>query len=310
MFLACDLFETDDDIGDPNNPGNTVTPVGELVTTGTYTQTTIGGKTAIILTVNSPLSIDTSADCNGDILEVEYDTTPAQTSIDTTVYELNGNQLVILESGYDTIETAVILGTTCLTRKGTGTTITGVWHMDSISYRIISGTLSTADKAELDAEIAQQNVFMKSILVDIQLTGTEMKYYVSYQMSEILLQSFLVQAEFFDTCLAMTYAVSGANSIKITGGLSGEVVTITMDAKTQDMTYTSSVAGHAEYTDYGTPVSCPNEGMPEWYEDFLVDNFKMTAECIDLLSGGTEKARVGHPIIPDMNNIIRKLFLH
>lgn len=72
----------------------------------------------------------------------------------------------------------------------------------------------------------------------------------------------------------MFYEVSdtiiGDRTMRITGDISGEVVTVNWDAQ-GNAAWSSSNASHAPGTVYANPTTCPND-PPAWYQEFLTDN--------------------------------------
>ncbi|MGA2505943.1 MAG: hypothetical protein ABSF80_00510 [Chitinispirillaceae bacterium] len=59
--------------------------------------------------------------------------------------------------------------------------------------------------------------------------------------------------------------------VTLTGNVTQEKVTISWNSN-GDMTYTSTNSGHAAYTYYENPASCPDNYEPDWYYSGFLDN--------------------------------------
>jgi hypothetical protein len=70
-----------------------------------------------------------------------------------------------------------------------------------------------------------------------------------------------------DNVPGLTVVKISENKIRLTGNITGEVVTVTF-SNLGNQTYSSSNPAHATGTWYRNPSSCPNI-VPSWYDNFL-----------------------------------------
>jgi len=168
---------------------------------------------------------------------------------------------------------------TTLTSVANQSGVMGTWNNPKPGYEVVSGTLTAAEKAELDEEIAFFILMMSEI-------ATEITYYVSstqiiISIPEDINSTFSFFAEDFNDdyyrdsqdAAQADIIVETINSatVRLTGGTTGEIVTITVNNQ-GDRIYTSTDPTHASHTYYQEPVSCPNNTRPDWILEFYTDN--------------------------------------
>ena len=278
---------------DPVNSGNG-TPLGPSSISETITLTyEISGN--LLITWNQD-SISLYTYCNGNQLITSADTSSGEEII---AFELSGQsalKLYIEEGqgpGGQTIRVYYEFK-----RSGAGNGITGQWTLQAAGYDVTGGTLTPAEKAELDSEVSEMNMEivngefgMTFAITATTITGTlTAKNYFADYFIETWNNS-------GNAGYAITVSQINAGTVQLTGQKSGEVVTIFMDAD-GNTHFISSDSTRAHYIYYENPVSCPNEEEPEWYRTFLEANSnnttaKTAAPSVPALSAATQSFHRG-----------------
>ena len=148
-------------------------------------------------------------------------------------------------------------------------------------YSVISGSLSPAQKADWDEEIAEENQYLEEYSTEIQVDATNITFYEYEHITGASIarrMSHYIDSNKYD----ITIATSG-NTVTLTGNKSSEVVTITYDAAAGKSTYTSTNSAHATHVYYDETTSCPNSFMPTWAMEFLLANQKGTPKAAPVL---------------------------
>lgn len=94
--------------------------------------------------------------------------------------------------------------------------------------------------------------------------------------------------DYMSSYVNVTIAKTSSNSVTITGNISHEVVTISINSSTGDVTYSSTVSSHAAATVYANPTSCPNDG-PAWLEEFFMANPKIAKNAVSAPTSSTHR---------------------
>jgi hypothetical protein len=180
--------------------------------------------------------------CNGVMLVTTFDTTLADTSCIT--YTLSGNTLTLTTTGPYFVYTVV------LARVGAGSGLVGTWEAhDPLSN-------------------AEMQVVFTATTVSTDLSGTSSQPVPLCQADQYFMSSWPSDSINFNIS-AMRISCNG---VRITGNITGEVVTMTWD-NSGNKTYTSTDGTHAAYTWLTNPVLCPNDLYPDWYyPGFLAAN--------------------------------------
>lgn len=177
------------------------------------------------LTIYQPQQIRSHKECNGSTLVTEYDTSDADTMV--MGFYVSGDTMGIIDTS----------GIMILLRVGTGTGVIGTWvPADSTSEMpdklVINATTVTAYGGGGDDCPADE--------------------YMQYWWPN------------YSGNFNGTIVMPSCTQVRITGGVTGEVVTITWDAS-GNMTYTSSNTSRTAYTYLENPTSCPNNSEPSWF---------------------------------------------
>lgn len=152
--------------------------------------------------------------------------------ISTMPYSISGNTLTLIQS----------TDTAYYDRSGTGSGLTGTWVVVSAPYGWpsqldVTATTIVATFSGPNSCYADDFMSFDWAYDSIGFNGTAQKI--------------------------------SCSQVKVIGKTTGDTVTITWNDN-GDMTYTS--AGHAAYTYYENPTSCPDDYSPSWYYTFLGQN--------------------------------------
>jgi hypothetical protein len=184
--------------------------------------------------IQHPADTVTYSYCDTTKLVTETDTESAYTEIDT--FSLNGNTMTV--NGIGDSGTPVVF-----TRVGSGSGVQGQW---------------------------QGQIYGENITVQVTSSTITFSQFTTYCYADDWMS--------FDWAYDSigfngTAAELSCTQVRITGSTTGEQVTITWNSN-GDMTYTSNKAGHAAYTYYENPTSCPDDDTPSWYyTDFFGQNY-------------------------------------
>jgi hypothetical protein len=182
------------------------------------------------LTVSIPQQITFRSHCNGNTLHANYDTIPAQDQ--SAIFILSGNVLTLIEP-YDTAT---------YTRVGVGGVLTGSWKItiltenlpDQLDFGPSTVTATYPATCYGDGFMANEATYITANYSHVSVT----------QLS--------------------------CNIVRLTGGTTGEQVTLTWDSD-GNLIYSSSNSQHTTGIVYQNPTSCPNIA-PDWYNLFLTAN--------------------------------------
>jgi hypothetical protein len=228
-----------------NNGGN---PAGSGVTGGTLmsSYTYIATGSTIVVTVNKNV-------CDADTLKHIADM--------TLTYQLNGDTLLITGGTIPGIAEGGSSGSSIsvLVRQGHGSGLAGNWQW--------AGSKDSAS-ASLDTSMSVLTNYIVT-----QFTGTQMNTYNLKTNANIMYDTYVATFAMFPG-YHMTVVKSTDTTVKVTGGISGEVMTIICPSDNQSFIYSSSNPLHQTYTYYANPSTCPNTASPDWYMAFLVANYQ------------------------------------
>jgi hypothetical protein len=242
---------------------NPTSPSGSIEATETYS---VSGNA---LTINIPAGANNYCDSNTLIVS------PADSNV--MQFEISGNTLKTYDppdSNYSYSNPSLIIQTySTFTRASGGPGLTGAWNLTSNGYNVLSGTPTASEKSSLDAEYTSVD-YLSSF--QIEFTGSTVIIRGNISYAEFFMMSwnmdFGVGGSADSARYAITLATVGANSVRMAGTITGEVVTLTF-ANNGDVTYSSGVQGHATGTYYAKPTSCPNS-PPAWFQTFIQANAK------------------------------------
>ncbi len=241
--------------------GPAVTPDQQYV--GTYMD---DGSNLIVT------SQDTSRRCEGNTLVVTPDPTP---SVDTIPYTFNGNTLTAFPPDFvDSISPGVLVGYgLVMTRVGSGNGLQGSWQVTDFTYRVVSGgSLSAQDQITVNATLVQERSDLSANSWTVQITATGIFSTRDAGTAQDFLDGNWYSPSLPDPLIYnITAVATGKYTVQLTGGTSGEVVTLTLSPN-KDVAYSSSVTGNTVHYYYHDPRSCPNADQPDWYTQFLAAN--------------------------------------
>jgi len=201
-----------------------------------------------------------------------------EAGFDTTEFEIVGNTFV-LAGDIDTLESgAVIQYFTTLTAVSNQSGVTGVWNNPTPGYEVLSGSMTAAEKIELDQELAFIIMMMSEMSqVTYYISNTQIIIHIPEEINSNLdyfAEDYYEQyyADSLDAAqAAITLETIDNATVKLTGGTTGEIITVSQDNQ-GNRTYTSNNPDNADYTYYQNPTSCPNENRPDWMLAFYLDN--------------------------------------
>jgi hypothetical protein len=270
IFLFCSKNSTSSSTG----PGNATPPV----IPDQVMSYTISGNNIITL---STLKIDTLKSCNGSVMTTRYDTV-SKPGYDTVAYVLTSNTLIVLgvnggDSGSFTNPAAKVVYDQVFTRQGTGTDLIGSWKSTGRQYRLVSGTLTSAERQQLDsAMVADAAQMAVGNYTELSITADKINVYQHGIINNSSWADYFIAGWNNQQLDSITITKINDSSVRLVGRTSGETVTITNS--TDGITYTSSNSAHAAYTYYNNPTTCPNDYYPSWFWLFLAANPKAAAK--------------------------------
>ena len=281
VFLFCSKNDTGSTGTGPSNTTPPTTPDESM----TYT---LSGNNIIMY---SPARIDSYKYCNGTTLVANYDTSEA--GYDTVAYTLTSNTLTVKgvggsNGGNFTDPTAVVVYDMVFTRQGTGTSLVGSWKSSSQEYRLVSGTLTAAERQQLDSLIVAYNAEIAAgSYTELIITASKIDVYnhgsMDYNWVDNFLEMWNMGGPYSDSAL-FDIAVTkvSVSVIRLTGNKTAEVVTITYVEGVGEI-YSSSTVANVKDTVYENPASCPNS-PPAWFYTFQQANMRgipKTAQGMD-----------------------------
>jgi hypothetical protein len=246
MLLSCN----------DNKNSNPTSPSGTVQTTENYS---VSGSTLTFYT-----AAGASTYCYGDSLVV------SQADSSVTQFQISGNTLTTFNDpdtnnyGEYLDSNLVYQSYDVFTRISGGPGLTGSWSLTSIGYTVLRGSLTAAEKSSLDSEYSSTAPISNAV---VEFSGNTVKIQMSLSYAEFFYSSL---NSFYGTGSGITLTMVGANAVRMTGTISGEVVTLTF-ANNGDETYSSSIQSHAATTVFVKPTTCPND-VPAWFTEFLQAN--------------------------------------
>ncbi len=189
------------------------------------------------------------------------------TEIDSTPYALSGNVLTIrtssnLDDGFFVQETLT------LKRASDGNALQGTWVEQSDSYALSpAGDMNAEDDTALKGDSLFNSYTTQREWV---FTADSAYSYGNVQAARFFVHGWSSDYQYYtDESVTATYVSQYV--ARLTGGVTGEVVTVTFSPDDNVETFSSSVSGHATSSMYLNPVSCPNPDAPGWYYMFPGD---------------------------------------
>lgn len=273
LFAAC---------GDKK--GNTVYGHGPQVNTETIDYTVSGND----LILQPPQEYSSYSYCDGDSLVTQIDTQQAE----TMPIELSGSTLalVINEQSLDT-SNAVVEYLINLSRNDAGSGLVGTWTYSSCSYRVVSGTPTPGEIAQINVDVTGMTAYLSSMQMTFSSSQVTISEVINSTFAQDFIDNWNGNGAYSDSAMyAITVKQLSAASVEL-DGRNGEKVTVSEDADYND-TYTSTVAAHTAYTYFSNPTKCPDDNEPTWYQDFLDANQKTAALAKRVIRKPAEKKRV------------------
>jgi hypothetical protein len=253
------------DSGTSDTLGSSSTPME------TYTYTVIGSN----IVFSWEQSIDTTKWCSGSTMLTQVDTNDAGS--DTVPFTLSGNTLTIAQSTDSLASGAVVVYNRVYSRTGSGTSLIGTWLLTDLTYTVVSGNPTAGELDTLNADRADALAMLDAGYGErLEVTSSTVNIYATYTWSDMFV------AEMPDTSgLDITIVKVSANMVRVTGNITGEVVTISYNEAAGTTTWTSSnAAAHPAYTYYADPVTCPNPYMPSWIPEVMLANQRTVAKVV------------------------------
>jgi hypothetical protein len=212
---------------------------------------------------------------------------------DTIEYIVSNNRLEFILEGTDTLSSGAIVKDEVMafTRKGSGSGIKDVWILTNYEYKLLYGIPTADEIATLNEHLDNGRKELIYEKTEIEFTDNNMLVYITKDFAAEFIRDWnedidgsnqtMIQT---DTGWALVWdsdstiyniKVEEVNSFtaKLTGNISGEIVTITWNEK-RDKTYTSSNPVNLAHTYYLEPTVCPNLLRPNWYYTFKTANKK------------------------------------
>jgi len=257
------------------------TPSGILSETDTYSVT--GNKLAI----KSEPYIRTY--CHNDNLV--QDTSEGYE--DTIEYVVSNNRLEFITKGTDTLLSGAIVNDVVMvfTRKGSGSDIKGIWIQTGYEYKVLFGTPTADEIVTLNDNLKTERRELTYLTIELEVTDNNIFVYMTNDFAteficdwnedidgtnQTMMQTDTGWVFIWDpdsTIYNIKVEKINSLSVKLTGNISGEIVTITWNDK-KDRTYSSSNPTNLAHTYYRNPTICPNLSRPDWYYSFKVANKK------------------------------------
>jgi hypothetical protein len=244
------------------NPVDTGTTPAQAKQTMGYS---VNGDTIVFYTT-------TDGFCNGDSIAI-----PEPDSV-LLHFEITGTSLRIYnypESLKDMNDPEVMIQPYDeYTREGSGTSLNGRWKLARSGYVWLQGNLTNVEKETVDSEYNE----VGDDSYEFEFDGDSVSIISQFSLAEEFVEVWTDADPTADPTLADSSNTSATalqvndSTVQLTGGITGEVVTIVFSSN-GDETYSSSVAANATGVYYAVPATCPN-APPAWYQDFLAANQK------------------------------------
>jgi hypothetical protein len=205
----------------------------------------------IVVTVNKNL-------CKGDSLKHVADMTLTYQVKGDTLFFTGGTFFGVTDSGSSGLGNGMVV----LVRQGSGSGsgLAGSWQWIGIK-----------DSAGAPVDTSM------SILMNYEVTefsATNMNTYNLKSNAEIMYDTYVF---LFDPTSGyhITVARPDPNTVTLTGGISGEVMTVTFPVDNHSIIFSSTNPLHQAHIYYAEPTSCPNDASPAWFIDFLMANYQV-----------------------------------
>ncbi len=205
-----------------------------------------------------------------------------QSYLDSIPFTLSGNTLTFAKT--DTlIDGSVIVETQVFKRSGSGSGLQGgVWATQSYANRRVSSDTLDADER---SEAAMDSLFNSVYFYyNASFSNDTLYGYESQRLAEALVS----QWNLYDTALdSVSASVVSLDVAQLKGLRTGEIVTAAYSADGRAVTYSSSVSGHAAFSQ--AIPSCP-EVSPDWFASFFSGNAKSSSSRTPTLNILLKKA--------------------
>jgi len=237
-----------------------------LTRVGSAAAYTVSGNTLVVTSIYFECADDGGAEINSEQ--------------DSSLFSISGSTLTL-----DIIDSedysAVIEYQDIFTRAGSGNGIQGSWKLISEPYQVVSGTLDSASKAELDGEEAANAKLLSYGTMQYTFTSDSLYSYENVNLAGVFVGEWNGD---FDTQQDKPYSDSAqyeisiqapnSSTVVLKGLIDSETVHVTF-TENGDVTYASSDSTHTTfvYNPNQIPVTCAEtQGQPDWWEAFLSEN--------------------------------------
>lgn len=220
----------------------------------------------------TPVSSDTVRYCSGDSMRTEiYPDGP-----DSLEYSIS-DRVLSISNPPNTLQSGAVMQWAFLyTRSGYGSGLEGSWTFSGLDYRIISGAMTAAEKTENDHQRDYKGPLFELIRTTLVFGDGLWRTFQDRSDARIMIVTwngalFADPAEADSAKYDIALREVDAKTVELQGRKSGE--TVRLERTSEGTVYTSDRAGHAPFTYYTDPKTCPNDG-PEWYDAFKSANLK------------------------------------
>jgi hypothetical protein len=217
--------------------------------------------------------------CDGDELILDTSTPDRP---DTVEFSISGSTLYHFYPSFTSDSGGATLRQRLrFTRTSSGSGLVGSWVYADADYQILSGALSSGEKADLEdlmKRIRPTPALKKTTLV---FTRDSVSRYEDSRTADLFINGWNTgYGEDTDLPDSALYEISvkalDGKTVELKGKKTGETVRIAI-RENGDRVYTSSVAGHEEFRYLETPVACPQVYYPNWFLEFEQTNARVPA---------------------------------
>lgn len=214
-----------------------------------------------------------STACFGDSLRTETH----DAGVFSEAFELEGNQLRIVDMPGTQPSGAVTRWMETYTRIGNGSGIDGVWQWSDIQLHVVSGSPTDSELADEKQFLDEDRAMHADAIIRITLDKGHFEINSWVRLAERYARDWK-NGEAYDldvppTDFSIEVKALDASTLELKGLRTGETVRRTLSFEGDD-TYTSDNPAHAAHVYHHAPAACPNPSQPLWYGDFLEANKK------------------------------------
>lgn len=266
---------------------------GEPVFIGDYT---VSGDTLFLRRPS-----DTDWNCEGDPANPVPVPEVREPDPDTSLFAIDGGTLRLYYPPEDVYaefpsQTVVAVKRRFLdmARVGGGRGLEGRWQVREHAYEILSGTLEGSAKARRESEEEFFRTQLRYLTIEYEFAGGRARGRLGGDFAGFYLAEWNGDTETgtdtLDTPDSAEYDVRAvrlnSGTVRLTGGKTGETVTVTFVGPTRGEHFASDNPAHPAYLHEDVFRSC---GMEDWFHEFLDANRKVEP----ILKRGRERGGVG-----------------